>query len=52
MLADLWIDQFDEMRLEALVGAFLIGAHRARMARHFGGKLWTDASYRMARVPR
>jgi hypothetical protein len=24
MLADLWIDQFDEMRLEAFVRAFLI----------------------------
>ena len=38
MLADLRIDQIDEMRLEAFVGAFLIGAHQARIARHIGGE--------------
>jgi hypothetical protein len=31
MLADLRIDQFDEMRLEALVRAFLIGTHQVRL---------------------
>jgi hypothetical protein len=38
VLADLRIDPFDEMRLEALVGAFLIGAHQARIAHHIGGE--------------
>ena len=27
MLADLWIDQFGEMRLQTFMGAFFIGAH-------------------------
>jgi len=36
MLTDLWVDQFDEMRLEALVRALLIGAHQARIACHVG----------------
>ena len=34
MLADFRIDQFDEMRLEALVRAFLIRTHQARIAHH------------------
>ena len=38
MLADLRIDQFDEMRLDALVRAFLIGTHQARIAHHIGGE--------------
>ena len=38
MPADLRIDQFDEMRLEALVRAFLIRAHQARIAHHIGGE--------------
>ena len=38
MLADLRIDQFAQMRLEALVRAFLIGAHQARIAHHIGGE--------------
>jgi len=36
MLADLRIDQFDEMRLEAFVSAFLVGAHQARITHHVG----------------
>jgi hypothetical protein len=38
MLADLRIDQFDEMRLEAFVRAFLIGTHQTRIAHHIGGE--------------
>jgi hypothetical protein len=38
MLADLRIEQFAQMRLEALVRAFLIGAHQTRIARHIGGE--------------
>ena len=38
MLADLRIDNFDEMRLEALVGAFLIRAHQARIPHDIGGE--------------
>jgi hypothetical protein len=38
MLADRRIDQFDEMRLDAFVGAFLIGTHQARVAHHIGGE--------------
>ena len=36
--ADLWVDHFAQMRLEAFVGAFLIGAHQARIPRHIGGE--------------
>jgi len=36
MLADLRIDHFAQMRLEAFVSAFLIGAHQARIAHHIG----------------
>ena len=38
MLADLRIDELDEMRLEAFVRAFLIGTHQARIAHHIGGE--------------
>ena len=38
MLADLGIDQFAQMRLEAFVRAFLIGAHQARIAHHIRGE--------------
>ena len=38
MLADRRINEFDEIRLDALVGAFLIGTHQARIARHIGGE--------------
>ena len=37
-LADLRIQQFDEMRLEALVRALLVGTHQARIAHHIGGE--------------
>jgi hypothetical protein len=37
VLADLRINEFNEMRLEALVGALLIGPHQARIAHHIGG---------------
>ena len=38
MLADLRIDHFAQMRLEAFVRAFLIGAHQARIAHHIRGE--------------
>jgi len=38
MLANLRIEQFDEMRLEALVRAFLIHTHQARITHHIGGE--------------
>ncbi len=38
MLADLRVDELAEMRLEALVRAFLVRAHQARVARHIGGE--------------
>ena len=38
MLADLRIDQFAEARLDALVRAFLIGAHQTRITHHIGGE--------------
>jgi hypothetical protein len=38
MLADLRINQFAQMRLEALVCAFLVGAHQAGIAHHIGGE--------------
>jgi hypothetical protein len=38
MLGDLGIDQLPAMRLEAFEGAFLIGAHQTRIARHIGGE--------------
>ena len=38
VLLDLRIDQLPEMRLEALVRAFLVRAHQARIARHIGGE--------------
>jgi len=38
MLLDLRIDQLLEMRLEPLVGALLVLAHQARVARHIGGE--------------
>jgi len=38
MLADLRIDQFAQMRLEAFVRAFLIRTHQARIAHHIGGE--------------
>jgi hypothetical protein len=38
VLRDLWIDQLTEMRLQALVRAFLIRPHQARIARHIGGE--------------
>src|SRR5215471_8019120 len=36
MLSDLRINQFAEMRFQALVRAFLIGPHQPRIARHIG----------------
>jgi len=38
MLADLRIHQLDEVRLQAFVRAFLIGAHQARIAHLIGGE--------------
>src|SRR6266566_574038 len=38
MLADLRIDQFDEMRLEAFVRALLISTHQARIPHHISGE--------------
>jgi hypothetical protein len=38
MLLDLGIDQLPEMRLEALVRAFLVDAHQTQIARHIGGE--------------
>src|SRR5215470_9237760 len=38
MLADLRIDQLAQMRLEAFVRAFLIGAHEPRVAGNVGGQ--------------
>ena len=38
MLADLRIDEFGEMRLEAFVRAFLVRLHQARIAHHIGGE--------------
>jgi hypothetical protein len=38
MLADLRVDELAAMRLEALVRAFLVHAHQARIARHIGGQ--------------
>ena len=38
VLADLRIDQFWEVGLEALVRPLLISSHQARIARHIGGK--------------
>jgi len=38
MLADLHLYELAAMHLEALVRAFLIGAHQARVVRHIGGE--------------
>ena len=38
MLADLRINEVDEMRLEALVRAFLVSAPQARLPRRIGGE--------------
>ena len=38
MLADLRVDEFAAMRLEALMRAFLIRAHQARIASYIGGE--------------
>jgi hypothetical protein len=38
MFADLRIDEFAAMRLEAFVRAFLVRAHQTRVARHIGGQ--------------
>jgi hypothetical protein len=38
MLLDFRANQITEMRLEAFVGAFFIGTHQARIARHIGGE--------------
>ena len=38
MLADLRIEQFDEMRLEAFVRPLLVGTHQARITHPIGGK--------------
>ena len=38
MLADLWVDELAAMRLEALMGAFLVRAHQPRVARHIEGE--------------
>jgi hypothetical protein len=38
MLADLRVDELAAMRLEALVGAFLVSPHQPRIARYIGGE--------------
>ena len=38
MLADLRINEVDEMRLEAFMRAFLILPHQARIPHHIGGE--------------
>ena len=38
VLLDLRIDQLTEMRLQALVRAFLVHPHQTRVARHIGGE--------------
>jgi hypothetical protein len=38
MLFDLRLNKLPEMRLEALVRAFLVCAHQARIARDIGGQ--------------
>ena len=38
MLADLRVDEPAQMRLEALVRAFLVRAHQARITHHIGGE--------------
>ena len=38
MLADLRTEQFEQMRLDAFVGTFLIGTHQTRIAHHIGGE--------------
>jgi len=38
MLADLRIDELDEMRLEARVRAFLVRTHQARISDHIGSE--------------
>ena len=38
MLADLRIDQFAQMRLDAFMRAFLIGTHQTRIAHHIRGE--------------
>jgi len=38
MLADLRLDQFAQMRLEVLVRAFLVSAHKPRVAHHVSGE--------------
>ena len=38
MLADLRTEQFAQLRLEALVRAFLIDTHQARIPHHIGGE--------------
>ena len=45
-LADLRIDQFPEVGLEALVRPLLISSHQARIARHIGGKDRCEATDR------
>ena len=45
-LADLRIDQFPEVGLEALVRPLLISSHHARIARHIGGKDRCEATDR------
>jgi len=46
VLGDLRIDQFLEVGLEPLVGAFLIGAHQTRIPRHISGKDRGEAARR------
>jgi hypothetical protein len=38
MLVDLRINQLLEVRFEAFVGAFLVGSHQTRIARHVSSK--------------
>jgi hypothetical protein len=44
MLLDLRLDQFAEMRLEAFVRAFLVGAHQPQIALHISGKDRSETS--------
>src|SRR5271169_5164572 len=44
MLADLRLDQVAHMRLDAFVGAFLIGTHQARIPDHIGGEDCSEAA--------
>jgi hypothetical protein len=46
VLVDLWINQLQEVRFEALVRAFLVGTHQARIPRHISGEDRSEATDR------